>query len=679
VTATEGDSAGGCATASELRHHEPESQTLPGAAARAWPGLEPATAALAGWALQAVLAVALCLGTRELPSRGLGLRLYHLAYEASHLLALGALCFWVVAGWLRWGPRRAHWSVVAVGAASWVVALATTGDDVAGWMARHGVKALFVFPALALVPAAAVTLTMLAVVWARTRFWLRLVALAVALALSLANHRVLLYDYAGMHLFWAWIAALLTTAFARASGQRSVPARPARLALAAGCTVVGLLSLTVIPPRAVRSQLLLSSGAVVAPFVTQLWPSQDSVPHPLPIQASPWFSDRSDAPARPPSPPLGLPKDKIVIVATIEALRADVVADDRYRKLVPELHRLKAESVYFTMARAPSPATATTLTALFTGKYYSSVYWTKQGATVTPRRDQTPRLPELLESSGVHTGIVNALWGRKPSRGGEESRGFGFARKLHTERKFGSAREVIDLLTGELAREPDGPQFLYLHFLDSHAPYRPPHEGGTPFDGYLSKLSRVDGELRRLRHFLKRRGLENRTILIVSADHGEAFGEHGYHYHAYCLYEEVLRIPLIINGPGITHGTVNVPVTLIDVMPTILDLFGLQTPGYVMGESLVPFLRGHTPELTRPIAVDSGRRMEALYFPNGYKVMTDLKRKSVEVYDLRTDPEERHDLTDENPEVDRYIAAQRAFFKAHTLRVPGWEPPWRKF
>jgi arylsulfatase A-like enzyme len=136
---------------------------------------------------------------------------------------------------------------------------------------------------------------------------------------------------------------------------------------------------------------------------------------------------------------------------------------------------------------------------------------------------------------------------------------------------------------------------------------------------------------------------------------------------------------LMIAGPGIRHRVVDVPVTLIDVMPTVLDLFGQPTPGYVMGESLAPFLRGDTPTLTRPIAVDAGRRMQVLYFTNGYKVMTDLKRGTVEVYNLSTDPDEDYDLTDEDPEAERYIATQRAFFKAHTLKIPGWEPPWRKF
>jgi len=331
------------------------------------------------------------------------------------------------------------------------------------------------------------------------------------------------------------------------------------------------------------------------------------------------------------------------------------------------------------MARAAAPATATSLTAMFVGKYYSSTYWSKVGSVVTPRKDATPRLGELLKRGGVSSTFVNPLWGRKYERRGKRPRGYGFERRLNTKHKFGPAPELVDLLLDELQRKSGGPRFIYVHFVDPHAPYKPTRKGGEPFDGYLAEISAVDRELKRVVDYLESSGLAERTVLIVGADHGEAFGEHGYKFHAYCVYEEVVRIPLMVKGPGIRPRVVDTPVTLMDIMPTVLDLFGVETPGYAMGESLVPFLRGETPALTRPIAVDSGRRMQALYFPNGYKVITDLKRGTVEVYDLKTDPEEAWDISERGPEVERIIAAQRAFFQEHTLKRPGWKPPWRKF
>lgn len=174
--------------------------------------------------------------------------------------------------------------------------------------------------------------------------------------------------------------------------------------------------------------------------------------------------------------------------------------------------------------------------------------------------------------------------------------------------------------------------------------------------------------------------LAERTALIVSADHGEAFEEHGQRYHATSLYEEVLRVPLLIAVPGIPARTIDTPVTLVDVGPTILDLFGLSTPGTFMGESLVPLLRGETPALSRPIVADAGRRMQAMVFADGVKAIRDLHLDTVEVYDLQRDPEERHNRVGDDGFAYRpYLDTLQLFFEVHTLRRDGWKPPWRKF
>ena len=150
--------------------------------------------------------------------------------------------------------------------------------------------------------------------------------------------------------------------------------------------------------------------------------------------------------------------------------------------------------------------------------------------------------------------------------------------------------------------------------------------------------------------------------MIVTSDHGEAFGEHGRDFHATTVYEEMIRIPLLIEGPGVGAHRVDRPAGLIDVAPTILSLFGQPTPGYVMGQSLVPFMRGERPELSRPLAVDGGRAMRAMLFEQRWKAMVDEKRGTEEVYDLREDPEERRNLA-EQPHAQQRIATLRAFFK----------------
>ena len=163
-------------------------------------------------------------------------------------------------------------------------------------------------------------------------------------------------------------------------------------------------------------------------------------------------------------------------------------------------------------------------------------------------------------------------------------------------------------------------------------------------------------------------------------------GEALYQKHHACItaqdqvqiYEELVHVPLIIRIPGRDASAVAQPVSLMDLGPTILDLFGLDTPGHWMGESLVPrILDPDAPPLTRPIGVEAGRRMQALIFPDGYKVMLDLHRRTEEIYDLEADPQERVNLVDQLPDAASRLDAVAGFFAIHEFRADGYETPYR--
>jgi arylsulfatase A-like enzyme len=114
----------------------------------------------------------------------------------------------------------------------------------------------------------------------------------------------------------------------------------------------------------------------------------------------------------------------------------------------------------------------------------------------------------------------------------------------------------------------------------------------------------------------------------------------------------------------------------VDLGPTLLDLFGVETPATWNGESLVPLLRGQGGPLTRPLLAE-GRLRRALLQPDGLKVIDDPMRKVVEAYDLTTDPRETRNLFDVEPErVDEALAELRGFFAVHTHRERGYEPPY---
>src|SRR5690606_28869099 len=138
---------------------------------------------------------------------------------------------------------------------------------------------------------------------------------------------------------------------------------------------------------------------------------------------------------------------------------------------------------------------------------------------------------------------------------------------------------------------------------------------------------------------------------IVSSDHGEAFGEHDTWEHTKTLYDEMIRVPLLVRGPGVVPRVIDEPVTLLDLGPTVLDVFRTPIPAAWAGQSLVPLLAGATgreAELERPILAE-GRRRRAIVMPDGMKVIVDLRRKLVEAYDLAADPGELDDVWDDPP------------------------------
>lgn len=508
---------------------------------------------------------------------------------------------------------------------------------------------------------------------------LRLVPLGAGILLAVFCQTELLHDYRGVLFLANTVAALLISVGLWGlplprrvwSGSRALVVR--RGAVAAG-VVLALASLAVVPRPSVWRSLFAAPGSLLAPYLARFRP--ESVATPANVAQNAWFSARDRAPSIPPSSPPLLPKNPIVIFITVDAVRGDLLATDKYAERLPNYTKIARESVSFTMARSPTPATLATITSLFTGKYYSQIYWTRPKPHVpTAEHEPTKFLAELLQENGVHTAQV-AVMGAPWKRGGAR----GFDKIIRVKKSFGPASQAMDLILRELKRDPKKPRFLYSHFADPHYPYLAGKPKDSRFDRYVAEVASVDKQIGRLYRFLKKEKLLDRTVLVLSADHGEAFGEHGQNFHAFGNFDEVVHVPLIVHVPGVEPRRISTPVSLIDMRPTILDLLGIPTPGTDMGQSLVPFLRGEDPVLDRPIVVDAGRRIQSMVFHDGIKVTRDLNTRVVEVYDLNADPGEHHDLADD-PRYGQghYVETLAAFFAVHTLKREGYETPWRKF
>ncbi len=172
------------------------------------------------------------------------------------------------------------------------------------------------------------------------------------------------------------------------------------------------------------------------------------------------------------------------------------------------------------------------------------------------------------------------------------------------------------------------------------------------YDGEVQRVDRLAGELLAM---LEARGLADRTIVVVVSDHGQELDDHGSYTYGHTLYDEIVRVPLIVAGPGVTAAgqTVATPVSLIDLAPTLAELVGTALPVEAQGISLVPALQGRIMD-ERPVYSEALYRVpfnQHAIRSGGYKLIRREADSQVELYDLRSDPGERHNLAEDRPDL----------------------------
>jgi hypothetical protein len=614
---------------------------------------------------------------------GIRLRAVVHLFDAAETLGVGALVALAVGALVRF-VRLPRWATVCVAVATAVaIVLRFVGDDLTRFAAHllEGALAPTIFVlTVALIGVVAPALLLAASLLSR-RPRLRFLPVAAAIGALVTDQLLYRDDYLGVHGLVALGAALLGGAGLAPLAERTGRALTRRTAGRAALVLTGLFALFGVacpPSNDVRFELFRQPCAI-GPWLlaTTLW-SAPRLHAPVALAASPWETDRSGASAIAPTAPPLLPRDAVVVLVTIDALRADVVSDPANASLFPTLTALKRDGVVFTHASAAGGETAVSLGALFSGLYYSERRWTDHGVGSTRylflADDPAPRFPQLLSDHGVVTANYSDLYFL-----GEEFgviRGFRDERFVVQSRRKTDAAHMILPLLERLEHPVSGPVFLYAHLLDPHRPYDRGRKDGTDFERYLSEVAIADAALAQVVRLLEL-GYGKRWALFVSADHGEAFGEHDTTDHSKTLYEELVHVPLLARSPVFPPRTVDERVGLVDLGPTILDLFGVATPATFNGESLAPILAGGTRTFTRPLIAE-GRLRRSLTQQDGFKVIEDARRKVVEAYDLVADPGESRNVFDGAPErADPALARLRAFFATHTLREPGYEPPYR--
>jgi len=379
--------------------------------------------------------------------------------------------------------------------------------------------------------------------------------------------------------------------------------------------------------------------------------------------------------AREPAPAAAFPQH--VVVVTIDTLRADRLGCYGNREVAtPNLDRLAREGAIAPDANVPTPITRPSHVSIFTGLYPA-----QHGIRDNISRALAPDVPTLAEAykaAGFETaGFVSSIVLSRQSglgRGFDTfSDQFELGPDAHDEARFLDILEkrgdvaVADAIAW-LERHASARTFAWVHLYDPHAPYAPPEPYASryadrPYDGEVAWSDELVG---RLDAALARLGIRDRTLVAVTADHGEALGEHGELVHGFFLYEATLRVPLLMRGPGIRPGT-RIPVVArsVDLFPTLLELSGVPAPKtrrVLAGRSLAAAMRGGNRALDEAPAFAESLTPRIHYGWSDLRSVRDGRWKFVlaprpELYDLARDPGERHDLAADEPARARALRA----------------------
>ncbi len=299
-----------------------------------------------------------------------------------------------------------------------------------------------------------------------------------------------------------------------------------------------------------------------------------------------------------------------IVVITLDTTRADRLSPYGYMDAsMPALERLAREGVIFDRAMTVAPLTLPAHSSVFTG-LFPPRHGVRDNADRALASNHTT-LAETLRAHGFRTGAFVSSVVLASDRGLAQ----GFDRYVDVpasdDRRPRRLQRRGDEVMTDAIRWVDevrsAPFFLWAHLYDPHRPYDPPEPyRSRHFDPYVGEIAFADAQIGRLLDRLRERGLLERTIVIVAGDHGESLGEHGEENHGIFVYENVLRVPLIIRVPDALKSRSVAPrrvgdiVRLVDVTPTVLDLLGLTVLSSngerpIDGVSLVDRMRG-TPQ-----------------------------------------------------------------------------------
>jgi len=394
-----------------------------------------------------------------------------------------------------------------------------------------------------------------------------------------------------------------------------------------------------------------------------------------------------------------------VLLIGIDTLRADAISPLGGRpEATPNIQAFSEEATVFTQAHSQAPWTLPSFASMVTSLMPSKAVEAEMGQFITEGKTT---IGEYLLREGLATNTVcSSPWLGIPRSGFQQGmEGFSFYPTPNAQIQVEAAKNFITR-SHDMGRD----WFCFIHLMDAHTPYQPPESYSslmcnTGYTGqyatsfpegvwsngdiipsqeeidhvrclYDCEVANVDSALQGLFELLDEKGITEDTLIIFTADHGEAFGEHDSFEHGRTQYEELVHVPLIVRGPGFPAGSrIDQPVANLDILPTVFRYMDLAQPASFQGIPLQDTVSGEAAD-NRIILGDKTRDegaglVYALNWP--YKCILDYKTEESVLYNLEDDPGETIDVSAEYPEIKAsLLAALSTLIRPETSSIHVW-------
>ncbi|MDB4984839.1 MAG: uncharacterized protein JWN04_17, partial [Myxococcaceae bacterium] len=469
---------------------------------------------------------------------------------------------------------------------------------------------------------------------ARARWLLLAGCFVTALVVLLVDGLILPRGYPAFHLGLALLASLLASVAGVCAPLRLAPKQQRRVTLAAA--VMMLLApfvLNRIATHPTAGFAVRERAPWSARLVRAFTPRRE-----LHRQLATGSEQLASEPVMAPTGGVDL-RDRDILLITVDALRADLLRVYGGTGTTPELDRLARESAVFMHAYTPAPHTSYALASLLTGKFVKPL------VELGGKLGDPPTLPDRLRRYGYRTAAFYPpaiFFVDGASFEPLQKRGFGFE---YRKEMFASAAERVRQLSEYLSEaDPKRPLFAWVHLFEPHEPYDPPpavgHDGSER-GRYEAEVAVCDGAIAQLVE--RFRAARPNATVIVTADHGEEFGDHGGSFHGTSLYDEQVRIPLLWSSPGVVAPQqIEAPVELTDLGTTILSTASIPRDAHMRGDDLGAVLANNAAAGPRfAFASIEARQMVT---DGRLKLVCGASDTACALFDLKEDPREVRNL-----------------------------------